>query len=307
MTKTISFQSLIFTLQQFWAKQNCLIMQPSDTEVGAGTLSPATALHALAQEQWNVAYVQPCRRPKDGRYGQNPNRLQHYYQFQVIMKPVPENFQDLCLESLEAIGISPKKHDIRFVEDDWENPTIGAWGLGWEVWCDGMEVMQYTYMQQIGGISCDFIPGELTYGLERLAMYVQNVDNVYDLAWNEPGFPHSKTYGDIYLQTEKQFSQYCLDEADVEIIRQNFDNSQSECEKALTDSLPIVAYHHCLKACHFFNLLDSRGAISVSERASLMAKVRHMAKNSCQMHYEQTNLEQTNSVQTKLSNKKRKI
>lgn len=282
----MSFQAIIFTLQKFWAKQNCLILQPIDVEVGAGTLHPATALRALTEENWNVAYVQGCRRPKDGRYGENPNRLQHYYQFQVILKPSPSEIQELCLESLEEIGLSSKEHDIRFVEDDWENPTIGAWGLGWELWCDGMEILQFTYMQQIGGISCDPIPGELTYGLERLAMYVQNVDNVYDLAWNEPGKVNSKTYGDVFLESEKQFSSYCLEEANTEELKKNFENHEHETERLLEKKLPMPAYEQVLKACHSFNLLEARGVLSVSDRAFYMAKLRKMAKNSCQIWHE---------------------
>lgn len=274
--KSLSFQDIIFSLQQFWADKGCAILQGYDSEVGAGTLHPATALKALEPTPLKIAYVQPSRRPKDSRYGENPNRLSHYYQFQVILKPAPEDVQNLCLESLSAIGIDYKKHDIRFVEDDWENPTIGASGLGWELWCDGMEVLQFTYMQQIGDIECKLIPAELTYGLERLAMYIQGVDHFTKIRWND-----SVLYGDLFLEQEKEFSAYALKEADIEIVRRVFDDSSSECTRLLEKNLILAAYHQALRACHHFNLLDSRGALSVSERAAYMAKVRSLAKACC--------------------------
>lgn len=277
-----SFQEIIFSLQKFWADQGCSILQGYDTEVGAGTLHPATALRALGPKPMKIAYVQPSRRPKDSRYGENPNRLSHYYQFQVLLKPSPENIQDLCLESLKAIGIDYTKHDIRFVEDDWENPTIGAWGLGWELWCDGMEVLQFTYMQQIGDIECELIPAEITYGLERLAMYIQDVDHFTKIRWNSPKDAKDQVYyGDLFLQQERETSAYSLEHADVEILNKIFLDSESECNKLLQNNLPLAAYHQALKACHHFNLLDARGALSVAERASYMAKVRNLAKACC--------------------------
>jgi glycyl-tRNA synthetase alpha chain len=279
MMKTLSFQDIIFYLQKFWADQGCAILQGYDSEVGAGTLHPATALKALGPKPMKIAYVQPSRRPKDSRYGENPNRLSHYYQFQVLLKPSPENIQELCLESLKAIGIDYTKHDIRFVEDDWENPTIGAWGLGWELWCDGMEVLQFTYMQQIGDIECELIPAEITYGLERLAMYIQDVDHFAKIRWNnaEPAV----LYGDLFLDQEKEFSAYSLEHADVEVLKRTFVDAESECNKLLELNLPLAAYHQALNACHHFNLLDARGALSVAERASYMAKVRSLAKACC--------------------------
>jgi glycyl-tRNA synthetase alpha chain len=277
--QTLSFQDIIFALQKFWADQGCAILQSYDSEVGAGTLHPATALKALGPKPMKIAYVQPSRRPKDSRYGENPNRLSHYYQFQVLLKPSPENIQELCLESLKAIGIDYTKHDIRFVEDDWENPTIGAWGLGWELWCDGMEVLQFTYMQQIGDIECELIPAEITYGLERLAMYIQDVDHFTKIRWNNANPPIY--YGDLFLQQEKEFSAYALEYADVEILRRTFLDSEYECNKLLQNNLPLAAYHQALNACHHFNLLDARGALSVAERASYMAKVRSLAKACC--------------------------
>jgi glycyl-tRNA synthetase alpha chain len=277
-----SFQEIIFSLQKFWAGQGCAILQSYDTEVGAGTLHPATALRALGPKSMKIAYVQPSRRPKDSRYGENPNRLSHYYQFQVLLKPAPENIQELCLESLKAIGIDYTKHDIRFVEDDWENPTIGAWGLGWELWCDGMEVLQFTYMQQIGDIECELIPAEITYGLERLAMYIQDIDHFTKIRWNSPKDEKDQVYyGDLFLQQEKETSAYALEYADVEVLNKVFLDSESECNKLLQNNLPLAAYHQCLKACHHFNLLDARGALSVAERASYMAKVRNLAKACC--------------------------
>jgi glycyl-tRNA synthetase alpha chain len=276
----LSFQDLILTLHQFWSKQGCVILQPYDMEVGAGTFHPATALRALGPKPWNAAYVQPSRRPKDGRYGENPNRLQHYYQYQVILKPSPDNIQELYLESLKAIGIDPLKHDIRFVEDDWESPTLGAWGLGWEVWCDGMEVTQFTYFQQVGGIECRPVSGEITYGLERLAMYIQGKENVYDLDFNASGV----TYGEVFLENEKQFSAYNLEFADTQQLLRQFEDAEKECMSLIDKKLPLPAYDQCIKASHRFNLLDARGVISVTERASYIARVRALAKACCEAY-----------------------
>ncbi len=285
----LSFQDIILTLQNFWAKQGCVILQPYDMEVGAGTFHPATTLRALGPKPWNCAYVQPSRRPKDGRYGENPNRLQHYYQFQVILKPSPDNLQELYLDSLRELGIDPAMHDIRFVEDDWESPTLGAWGLGWEVWCDGMEVTQFTYFQQVGGIECNPISGELTYGLERLAMYIQGVENVYDLKWNKaaPGQPQF-TYGDVFKQNEVEFSAYNLEAANTEQLFKQFEEAEAECKSLLaysnerSESLVLPAYDQCIKASHRFNLLDARGVIGVTERASYIGRVRALAKACCE-------------------------
>ncbi len=274
----LSFQDMIMTLQSYWVKQGCVILQPYHTEVGAGTLHPATVLRALTDNPWNVAYVQPSMRPKDGRYGDNPNRLQHYYQYQVILKPSPDDIQDKYLKSLEAIGVDLAKHDVRFVEDDWENPTVGAWGLGWEVWCDGMEVSQFTYMQQVGGISCSPIPGELTYGLERLAMYIQGTDNVYNLRWNDSGV----TYGDIFKENERQYSAYNLEYANVDKLFAQFKGLEEECNALLSKGLPLPAYDYCLKASHCLNMLDARGVIGVTERASYISRVRNLAKACCE-------------------------
>jgi glycyl-tRNA synthetase alpha chain len=269
-----TFQDLILTLQIYWAGQGCLILQPYDMEMGAGTFHPATALRALGPSPWRAAYVQPSRRPKDGRYGDNPNRLQHYYQFQVILKPSPADVQDLYLQSLVALGIDPKRHDIRFVEDDWESPTLGAWGLGWEVWCDGMEVTQFTYFQQVGGIECEPVSAELTYGLERLAMYVQGVENVYDLAFNE-----SFKYGEVFHQNEREYSAYNFERADTEALFRHFADAEKECQALLNaPTLALPAYDQCIKASHAFNMLDARGVISVTERASYIARVRALAK-----------------------------
>jgi glycyl-tRNA synthetase alpha chain len=275
-----SFQELILILQRFWAEQGCVILQPYDIEVGAGTFHPATTLRALGPEPWRAAYVQPSRRPTDGRYGENPNRLQHYYQFQVILKPSPEDLQDLYLQSLEAIGIDPLAHDIRFVEDDWESPTLGAWGLGWEVWCDGMEITQFTYFQQVGGFDCAPVSGELTYGLERLAMYVQGVENVYDLDFNGRGF----TYGEVFLQAEREFSQFNFERADAERLFRHFADAEAECRALLAADTPLAlpAYDQCLKASHLFNLLDARGVISVTERAAYIGRVRALARGCCE-------------------------
>jgi glycyl-tRNA synthetase alpha chain len=273
-----SFQALILKLQTFWAAQGCVILQPYDVEMGAGTFHPATTLRALGPKPWKAAYVQPSRRPTDGRYGENPNRLQHYYQFQVIMKPAPANSQALYLQSLEALGIDAKRHDIRFVEDDWESPTLGAWGLGWEVWLDGMEVTQFTYFQQVGGIECDPVCTELTYGLERLAMYVQGVENVYDLDYNGAGV----SYGDVFKRAEFEFSTFNFEYADTEILLRHFGDAEKECKALLSRKLPLPAYDQCIKASHCFNLLDARGVISVTERASYIGRVRALAKASCE-------------------------
>lgn len=278
MAQRPSFQSLILTLQAFWAEQGCVILQPYDMEVGAGTFHPATTLRALGPESWRAAYVQPSRRPKDGRYGENPNRLQHYYQFQALLKPSPDNAQELYLESLRRLGIDPLAHDIRFVEDDWESPTLGAWGLGWEVWCDGMEVTQFTYFQQVGGIECDPVAVELTYGLERLAMYIQGVENVYDLDFNGAGVK----YGDIFKQAEIEYSKHNFEYADTEMLLRHFLDAEKECEALLKAGLALPAYDQCIKASHRFNLLDARGVISVTERQSYIGRVRALAKACCE-------------------------
>lgn len=277
--KRASFQDLILGLQAFWAAQGCVLLQPYDVEVGAGTFHPATALRSLGPKAWNAAYVQPCRRPTDGRYGENPNRLQHYYQFQVILKPSPDDVQDVYLESLKTMGIDSGRHDIRFVEDDWESPTLGAAGLGWEVWCDGMEVTQFTYFQQVGGFDCDPVSVELTYGMERLAMYIQGVDNVYDLDWNGDGV----RYGDVFLQSEQEFSKYNFETADVEMLKRHFKDAEDECARVLAAGVALPAYDQCLKASHLFNLLDARGAISATERQSYIARIRALAKDSCEL------------------------
>ncbi len=276
-TKDTSFQGIIFALQRFWAQHGCVIVQPYGTEVGAGTLHPATTLRALGPKPWNVAYVQPSIRPKDGRYGDNPNRLYQHHQYQVILKPSPDNIQQLYLDSLAAIGVDPLEHDIRFVEDDWENPSIGAWGLGWEVWCDGMEISQFTYMQQVGGLECAPVSGELTYGLERLIMYIQGVENVYDLDWNGQGV----TYGDVFHQNEKEFSAFALDASDPDILFRHFGDAEKSCLMLIEKNLPLPAYDYCLKASHLLNLLDARGVIGVTERASYLARVRTLAKSCC--------------------------
>jgi glycyl-tRNA synthetase alpha chain len=277
--KAKTFQDLILTLQTYWAKQGCLILQPFDVEMGAGTFHPATTLRALGPRPWRAAYVQPSRRPKDGRYGENPNRLQHYYQFQVIMKPAPEDIQELYLGSLREIGLDPALHDIRFVEDDWESPTLGAWGLGWEVWCDGMEVSQFTYFQQVGGIDCEPVSGEITYGLERLAMYVQDVEFVYDLAFNE-----DFRYGEVYHQNEVEQSAFNFELADTDILFQHFKDYEKQCNALLSGNkkMALPAYDQCIKASHVFNLLDARGVISVTERAAYIARVRALAKACCE-------------------------
>jgi len=278
-----SFQALILELQRFWAAHGCVILQPYDVEVGAGTFHPATALRALGPEPWRAAYVQPSRRPTDGRYGENPNRLQHYYQLQVILKPAPADSQELYLASLATLGIDASRHDIRFVEDDWESPTLGAWGLGWEVWLDGMEVSQFTYFQQVGGIECDPVSTELTYGLERLAMYVQGVESVYELDYN--GLPKDQggiAYGDVFLRAEREFSAYNFEFADPEILSRHFGDAERECHALVARGVALPAYDQCLKASHLFNLLDARGVISVTERAAYIGRVRALAKTCCE-------------------------
>lgn len=287
MTKDHSFQNIIFTLQQFWHSQGCVILQPYDMEVGAGTFHPSTALYPLGPKPIYVAHVQPSRRPGDGRYGENPNRMSRFHQFQVVLKPAPENILELYLESLRLIGIDDKQHDIRFVEDDWESPTLGAWGLGWEVWCDGMEVTQFTYMQQIGGIDCEMISGEIAYGLERLAMVIQDKENIYDLEWNKvapemQGKAMQYHFADLCKQAEYEYSKYNLEIADTEILKQQFSHAEQESLKLASLTLPIPAYEQCIKASHLFNLLDSRGVIGVNERAGYIGRVRHMAKNCCE-------------------------
>jgi glycyl-tRNA synthetase alpha chain len=273
-----SFQDLILRLHAFWANQGCVILQPYDVEMGAGTFHPATTLRALGPKPWAAAYVQPSRRPSDGRYGENPNRLQHYYQYQVIMKPSPADAQALLLDSYRAIGLDPLVHDFRFVEDDWESPTLGAWGLGWEVWCDGMEVGQFTYFQQVGGIATVLPSFEMTYGLERLAMYVQDVERVYDLDFNGRGV----TYGDVFLRAEKEYSAHNFEHANVERLARHFQDAEHECAALLAQSLALPAYDQCIKASHLFNLLDARGVISVAERAGYIARVRALAKGCCE-------------------------
>jgi glycyl-tRNA synthetase alpha chain len=278
VTPSLSFQDMILTLHRYWADRGCLILQPYDMEMGAGTFHTATTLRALGPDPWNAAFVQPCRRPTDGRYGENPNRLQHYYQYQVILKPSPPDLQALYLGSLDAIGIDTAKHDIRFVEDDWESPTLGAWGLGWEVWCDGMEVTQFTYFQQMGGYDCKPVSGELTYGLERLATYIQGKDSVYDLDFNGQGV----TYGDVFLENEKQMSAWNFEVADTERLFDGFRKAAAECELCLERKLPIPAYEQAIKASHIFNLLNARGVISVAERQAYIGRVRDLAKGSCE-------------------------
>jgi glycyl-tRNA synthetase alpha chain len=278
----LSFQSLILDLQNFWAEQGCVILQPYDVEVGAGTFHPATALRALGPEPWRAAYVQPSRRPTDGRYGENPNRLQQYYQLQVILKPAPADSQDLYLASLAAIGIDFHLHDIRFVEDDWESPTLGAWGLGWEVWLDGMEVSQFTYFQQVGGIECDPVSTELTYGLERLAMYVQGVESVFDLDYNGAPGADRVTYGQVFRRAEREFSAYNFELADTARLVAHFADAEEECRRLVDHRLSLPAYDQCLKASHLFNLLDARGAVSVTERAAYILRVRALAKACCE-------------------------
>lgn len=279
MSNIKNFSSIITTLQQFWLNQGCAFIAPYDLEMGAGTFHPATALHSLDTNPWQACYIQPCRRPTDGRFGDSPNRLQHYYQFQVILKPIPENIQDLYLQSLEYLGINTKLHDIRFIEDDWESPTLGAWGLGWEVWCDGMEITQYTYFQQMGGIPCQQPCVEITYGLERLAMYILNIDKVYDLPWSE-----GLTYGDIFLQSEKEFCEYNFNLANTQYLLQQFEELQQECKLLLEKNLVYPAYHNAIKASATFNLLDARGVLSASERALYINKIRDLVKSCCELY-----------------------
>lgn len=273
-----SFQELILRLQQFWARQGCVLLQPYDVEMGAGTFHPATTLRSLGPRPWRAAYVQPSRRPSDGRYGENPNRMQHYYQFQVIMKPSPPDAQELLVASCAALGLDPLRHDFRFVEDDWEAPTLGAWGLGWEVWCDGMEVGQFTYFQQVGGIPVTLPSFEMTYGLERLAMYVQDTENVFALHFNGAGV----SYGDVFLRAEREYSAYNFEWADTGLLIRHFSDAEHECEALLVHRLALPAYDQCIKASHLFNLLDARGALSVAERAGYIGRVRTLAKACCE-------------------------
>ena len=275
-SKGQTFQEIIMSLQKFWSKYGCVLLQPYDLEVGAGTFHPATTLRSLGPDPWKAAYVQPSRRPTDGRYGENPNRLQHYYQFQVIIKPSPKNIKNVYLKSLSAIGIDVKKHDIRFVEDDWESPTLGAAGLGWEVWCDGMEITQFTYFQQMTGIDCKPVPVELTYGLERLCMFVQGKKNIFEIEWNNEGIK----YKDVFHQSEKEFSAYNFEHADTKILLSSFDSAEKECKSLLDKKLALPAYDQCLKASHIFNLLDARGVIGVAERANYIDRIRELSKGS---------------------------
>ncbi len=280
----LTFQAMILALEHYWAGCGCTVMQPYDSEVGAGTFHTATLLRSLGPAPWACCYPQPCRRPADGRYGENPNRMQHYYQFQVLIKPSPANAQELYLGSLEVIGLDPAKHDVRFVEDDWESPTLGAWGLGWEVWLNGMEVTQFTYFQQVGGIECDPVPVEITYGLERIAMYAQGVDSVYDLVWSYLPDGTPMTYGDVFLENEREFSAYNFEVADVPMMRQKFDDYERECRRCLEAGLPLPGYDCVLKCSHAFNLLDSRGALSATERTNYILRVRTLAKAACECY-----------------------
>ena len=277
----LNFQEVILTLQRYWGDRGCAILQPYDMEVGAGTSHTATFLRALGPEPWRAAYVQPSRRPKDGRYGENPNRMQHYYQFQVVLKPSPLDIIDLYLDSLRALGVDPQVHDIRFVEDDWENPTLGAWGLGWEVWLDGMEVTQFTYFQQVGGLDCKPITGEITYGIERLAMYLQGVKNVFDLKWTE-----GLTYGDVYRQNEIEQSTYNFEQSNAQVLFQHFNDYEAEAKRLIGARLALPAYEMVLKAAHTFNLLDARGAISVTERAAYIGRIRNIARSVSQAYFD---------------------
>ncbi len=280
-----TFQQFIQALNDYWSRSGCVLIQPLDLEVGAGTFHPATFLRAIGPEPWRAAYVQPCRRPTDGRYGENPNRLQHYYQYQVVLKPSPLDIQELYLGSLRAVGIDPLEHDIRFVEDNWESPTLGAWGIGWEVWLNGMEITQFTYFQQAGGLDCKPVTGEITYGLERLAMYLQNVDSVFDLVWTHSD-GRAITYGEVYHQNEVEMSAYNFEHADVEQLFAQFDHCHAECAKLIEAALPLPAYEMVLKASHCFNLLDARKAISVTERQRYILRVREMAKSVAQAYYD---------------------
>ena len=277
-TRPRSFQELILRLSGFWASHGCVLLQPYDVEMGAGTFHPATTLRALGSQPWRAAYVQPSRRPTDGRYGENPNRLGHYYQFQVLLKPVPADPQSLLLESFRTLGIDPLRHDIRFVEDDWESPTLGAWGLGWEVWCDGMEVTQFTYFQQVGGIPCAVPSVEFTYGIERLTMYVQEVENVFDIDFNGADV----TYGAVFRRAEREYSAYSFEHADTALLARHFSDAEQECQALLAVKLALPAYDQCIKASHLFNLLDARGVISVAERAAMIGRVRTLAKGCCE-------------------------
>lgn len=282
----MNFQEIIFKLQTFWGENKCAILQPYDLEVGAGTSHPATTLRTLDQEKWNVAYVQPSRRPTDGRYAENPFRMQQYYQFQVILKPSPENIQQLCLDSFKALGLDEKNNDFRFVEDDWKNPTIGAWGLGWEVWCNGMEICQFTFMQQIGGVDFKGIPGEITYGLERIAMYIQGVESVWELDWNGQGLK----YKDVFMKNEQEFSKYNFELANIEILQQQFRQHIEQAKVLLEENLPLPAFDHCLKTSHIFNVLEARGVLSVTERAEYMKQVREVSCECCKV-WQKKNLE----------------
>jgi len=282
---TKTFQGLVLALQQFWADRGCVVMQPLDMEVGAGTFHPATFLRAIGPESWNTAYVQPCRRPTDGRYGENPNRLQHYYQFQVILKPSPKDIQEQYLASLEALGIDMSIHDVRFVEDNWESPTLGAWGLGWEVWLNGMEVTQFTYFQQVGGLECHPVSGEITYGIERIAMYLQGVDSIYDIVWAE-GPDGIVTYGDVFKQNEVEMSAFNFEQADTSLLFSYFDDCEKQCEKLIANELALPAYEQVLKASHYFNLLDARNAISVTERQRFILRVRALARAVAQAYFD---------------------
>ncbi|MBT5330840.1 MAG: glycine--tRNA ligase subunit alpha [Porticoccaceae bacterium] len=284
--KVNTFQGLISSLQDFWSEQGCVVLQPLDMEVGAGTFHPATFLRAIGPESWNAAYVQPCRRPTDGRYGENPNRLQHYYQFQVILKPSPSDIQDKYLESLRFLGIDPSVHDIRFVEDNWESPTLGAWGLGWEVWLNGMEVTQFTYFQQVGGLECFPVSGEITYGLERIAMYLQGVESIYDLVWNIAPDGTPVSYGDVFHQNEVEMSAYNFEQADVEFLFSSFDQYEKSCQELLEAKLALPAYEMVMKASHAFNLLDARHAISVTERQRYILRVRTLARSVASAYFE---------------------
>lgn len=281
----LTFQQLILQLSHYWDQQGCTLLQPYDMEVGAGTSHTATFLRAIGPEPWSAAYVQPSRRPTDGRYGDNPNRLQHYYQYQVVLKPAPENIVDLYIGSLKAIGIDPKVHDIRFVEDDWENPTLGAWGLGWEVWLNGMEVTQFTYFQQIGGLDCVPATGEITYGLERLAMYLQNVESVYDLVWTKDSQGNAIYYRDVFHQNEVEQSTYNFEYANTDMLFAHFNNHETEAKKLIEIPLALPAYEQTLKAAHTFNMLDARGAISVTERAAYIGRIRNLARGVAQAYY----------------------
>lgn len=281
-----TFQEMIASLEAYWADKGACVMQPMDLEVGAGTFHPQTLLKSLDKDPWRACYVQASRRPTDGRYGENPNRLQHYYQFQVLLKPSPKDSQQLYLDSLKTIGLSAEEHDVRFVEDDWESPTLGAWGLGWEVWLDGMEVTQFTYFQQVGGLECHDIPVEITYGLERLAMYAQGVDSVYDLVWQKTPQGDVITYGDIFLENEREFSAYNFEVADTDLLFRLFNDFENECKRCIAAKLPLAAYEYVLKCSHTFNVLDARGAVSQTERMGYILRVRELAKIVCELYVE---------------------